>query len=273
MRSAGVSLGDLEQIVLSHLHWDHHGNLAAVLAAAPGIAVVAHRSAEAGLCGGEGEQSRQAAFLLDFLRQAGVAEADLALWSARRPEPPFALDPGRVRWVEDGDRIQAGGALWEVLYTPGHSQTEMCLFDRGSGDLMASDHLLPDISANAFVEAPPPGLAGRPRTLLQYREHLLRVRALPADMVYPGHGAPFRGHRALIDRRFAEQDERCARIAEALAAGPLTALEVSGDLFPQLRGRAVYLGISEVVGHLDLMESRGQVAVDGNGGVLRFRLK
>ncbi len=259
--------------MLTHLHWDHHGNLAAVLAAAPSVGVVAHRSAEAGLRGGQAEQARQAAFLLDFLRAAGVAEADLAQWSERRPEPAFTLEPGRVHWVEDGGRVRAGGAFWDVLYTPGHSQTEICLFDPASGDLMASDHLLPDISANAFVEAPAPGVAGRPRTLLQYREHLARVWALPADMVYPGHGAPFRGHRALIDRRFREQEERCARIAEALAAGPLTALGVSSALFPHLRGRGVYLGISEVVGHVDLMEARGKVAVDADGGVLRYRLK
>ena len=271
LAGAGAGLSDLQCLVLTHLHWNHCGGLAGVLQAAPGIEVVAHQRALPGLCGGAAEQSRQAGLVMGYLRAAGMAEADLRSWAEPRPAPALA-DPARVRWLREGDRIEGGGGVWDVLHTPGHSQTEVCLHDPESGALIAGDHLLPDISANTPLEAPGPGGRARPRALLQLREHLGRVRALEAGTVYPGHGEPFTGHRALIDRRLLEQDHRCASIAAHLAQGPLTAVEVSRRLFPRLQGRGVFLGISEAIGHLDLLEARGQVRTRGQDGVLRYEL-
>jgi glyoxylase-like metal-dependent hydrolase (beta-lactamase superfamily II) len=155
----------------------------------------------------------------------------------------------------------------EVLYVPGHSRTDICLWDPQTGEALVGDHLLRDISANAFIEPPDRTESERPKPLLDYRKSLQRTRELPWTTVYPGHGEPFTGHAALIDQRFAEHEERCHRILEELRAGARTVYQVSRALFPWLKDNAVFLGLSEVQGHLDLLEARGQVVVSWQGHV------
>jgi glyoxylase-like metal-dependent hydrolase (beta-lactamase superfamily II) len=272
VRQAGFALTDVAQLVLTHLHADHDGNLRRLMADVPSIRVFAHRAGCAALCGGAQERERQAAFLLTFLREAGLREAELEAWTGQRRPEPEALPSSRVTWLDDGDTLRAGGTVWRVLFTPGHSQTQICLFDASSGALLASDHLLPHISPNALAEAPPPGTPERPRPLLQYRRELQRLRDLPVSVIYPGHGGPFDDLVGHIDRRLREHEQRCDRIAEVLATGPRTAVQVSAALFPRLRGRGVFLGISEVVGHLDLLVERGRVAAERRDGALWYRL-
>jgi glyoxylase-like metal-dependent hydrolase (beta-lactamase superfamily II) len=146
-----------------------------------------------------------------------------------------------------------------VLYVPGHSQTDICLWHEPSGSTLAADTLLQHISANAFIEPPLPGETERPRPLLQFRQSLLRLQDLPLGEIYPGHGEPYLGHVELIERRFAEQASRCEQIVDVLAGGDKTVLEISTALFPRLRGNAVFLGLSEVNGHLDLLIENGRV--------------
>jgi hypothetical protein len=88
--------------------------------------------------------------------------------------------------------------------------------------------------------------------------------------VYPGHGAPFLGHRKLIKARRAFHAGRAAKLLGFLADGPATVYALSRRLFPDLVGVDLFLGLSETLGHLDLLEDRGQVRVQRAGRVLEY---
>ena len=139
--------------------------------------------------------------------------------------------------------------------------------------LIAGDHLLGEITSNPILESPLPGERHRPRSLPDYLAALERVAALRVLWVYPGHGAPFQGHRKLIRERLAFHDRRAAKVLGFLADGPATVYDLTRRLFPTLEGTELYLGLSEALGHLDLLEDRGQVAHTRAGGVLQYSVK
>ncbi|AEJ42480.1 MBL fold metallo-hydrolase [Alicyclobacillus acidocaldarius] len=258
----GVRFADIEQIVVTHMHLDHIGGVSAVQRAS-GARIVVSEAARRIVELGEEEHRRFDAFYAAFAREAG---SDVR-WESRIWMQKY--DWRDVVYVRDGDVVRAGGRDWRVMYVPGHSRTDIFMVDP-AGHAIAGDHLLPTISANAFVEPPVDPSAPRPKPLLDYRASMARTRALDLVQVYPGHGDPFADHRALIDRRFAEHESRCAQIREALAEGATTVAEITRRLFPKLEGPLVMLGLSEVQGHLDLMESRGEVTSVMDGEVRRW---
>jgi glyoxylase-like metal-dependent hydrolase (beta-lactamase superfamily II) len=260
----GLSWPDIEQVVVTHMHTDHSGGVAEIQRLS-GATVWVHEAARRQLSDDPREWERTEAFYRQFAVEAGAG----GVWRRNRPFRPWGWQ--RIRYLRDGDRIQAGGRQWQVLYVPGHSRTDLCLWYPETGDALVGDHLLRDISANAFVEPPVEPAAERPKPLLEYRRSMARTRALPWTTVYPGHGEPFTNHRELIDQRFAEHEARCDRIRQALAEGAGTVYELSRTLFPRLADSALFLGLSEVQGHLDLMESRGEVTSTLVDGVRHYR--
>ena len=88
----------------------------------------------------------------------------------------------------------------------------------------------------------------------------------------PGHGNPVESHRALVDERLDFHERRKERIFGGLGDATVTARELALDLWGSLAEREAFLTLSEALGHLDLLEDDGRVAVvEGDDGLLRYR--
>lgn len=263
LSDVGLSLKDLDQIVVTHLHTDHVGGIRAIQREVD-IPIYVHERARETLYGGEQEFLRAEGFFHDFIHWCGAS----SIVTRRRTYREMGWK--NVHLVSEGDTVVAGGRSWRVIYVPGHSQTDMCLWDEDSGEAIVGDHLLSEISANAFMEAPPAGASQRLKPLLLFRESMARTRELPFTTIYPGHGDPYAGHRALIDERFAEHEERCEHILSLLREQSRTVYELSCEMFPWLSKSAVFLGLSEIQGHLDLLALRNQVVAKVESGVATY---
>lgn len=277
----GLAVKDIELIVITHPHLDHYGQ-AAELARESGARVVAHAEAAPRL-GALLHRSREGeeAALEEVMRRAGAPE-DFGESLFRQWSLAETLGAGVEvdRTLADGDRLEAGGATWQVLYTPGHSPGSICLYDAAQKRLISGDHLLPHISSNALMEfradeaEPRPGpdngrVFVREKSLEIYIDALRRVERLEVREVLPGHGEPFTGHHALIAERMRHYEGRKAAIVEALRRlGPSPAFRVAAALFPgQTEAVGQFLALSEVIGHLDLLEAEGEVRRREDGGV------
>ncbi|WAH39110.1 MBL fold metallo-hydrolase [Alicyclobacillus dauci] len=260
----GITWQDIEQVVVTHMHMDHAGGVTAIQREVD-VPVFVHRGARCTLEGGLLEFQRTESYFQQFFLECG-AEGKVTRNHKYREEKWKG-----VHYVDDGDTIRAGGREYTVVYAPGHSQTDICLWHRESGDAFVGDHLLKEISANAFMEPPSPQENDRPKALLQYRASMLRTQQLPWKTIYPGHGRPYVGHEALIEQRFVEHEERCLAILQHLQDGKQTVYEISTTMFPWLQGGAVFLGLSEILGHLDLLVEQSRATVATENGVLVFR--
>ena len=116
-----------------------------------------------------------------------------------------------------------------------------------------------------------PPAPDRPRTLITY---LASLRATAADdrgeLILPGHGDPFTG-AARPGRASAPGCPSGARRRSSRALDrPRTAADVGRDLWRHVPVTQAYLVLSEVLGHLDLLEARGAVAAEERDGVVVY---
>lgn len=255
----GYTVSDLQRIVVSHAHADHFG-LAAELRAESGAQVVTHAWNVEALADYAGDRARRTTFYAGLFRRAAVPPQILAaMYEATRAVNHFASPVAVDRTVGEGDVLPLAGHPWQVLHTPGHAAGLICLYDPRGGTLLSSDHLLADISSNPVVEPPPPGESERLRSLALYREALKRVAALEVRRALPSHGPVINDVASLVARRLAFHQHRLDRILEALRAGAVTTWDVTLALFPDRSPLDTFLAVSEVIGHLDVLEMEGQI--------------
>jgi len=144
----------LEGKRLSHMHFDHAGG-AARLVSDTGAKAFAHPPDSKALAEGDG----------DMTCSGGFGEMQM----------PMKINP-----LKEGEVLECGSMILEVLHTPGHTSGSICLFDRRSGVLFSGD----TVFANGGVGRwdLPTGDHG------QLVESLERLSALKVSSLYPGHG-------------------------------------------------------------------------------------
>jgi hypothetical protein len=89
------------------------------------------------------------------------------------------------------------------------------------------------------------------------------------EVILPGHGDPFTGAAALVEKRLGMHDRRAEKILAALTH-PRSAADIGRDLWRHVPVTQAYLVLSEVLGHLDLLEARGAVATEERDGVVLY---
>ncbi|MBV7504619.1 MBL fold metallo-hydrolase [Bacillus sp. sid0103] len=265
LHTHGVTLKDIDQIVLTHIHIDHAGAIPFIQEEIE-LPIYVHEQARWSINARIEEYERVQAYFHQFLTTCGANPLKHII------ERPFKEENWRnVTYITEDDGIFLGGKEFEVVYVPGHSQSDILLWNQETGDTFAGDHLLKAFSVNAFIEPPNPGEVIRPRPLMQYRNSLERVSRLPLKMIYPGHGEAFSDHLSLIKTRLLEQEKRCEQILSILSSGDKTIYEICKEMYPRLHGKTVFLGLSQIQGHLDLLEERQQIRNEPKGSVVIYR--
>ena len=273
-RRIGKRFSEVRRIVVSHGHVDHFGAARSVLEWHGGeVPVYAHPAdipkMEKGGRYWRDALPRYAAYFSRLgvsaeAMQAAAGELGASLKLARRLES--------VRAAPVGEVLRLAHVALEVHHMPGHTPGVICLYDRARRIFFSDDHLLEKVSPNPLIELGPGGEEGAWRPLVAYLESVGRLHALEVELVLPGHAEPFGGHRHVIDALVQFYGKRQARIRTALSARPLTAFDLMREIFPRASPRELFLTISETMANLEVLEARGEVARELEGGVYRFRL-
>lgn len=258
LAAEGLAVADVDRVLITHAHPDHFG----------AAGWIAENSRATVFCG-EAERPK----IIDAPMDRDLALAvvvDLGLPDDVIAMLPAGLEmlrrmirhpvPERVESLADGDAFEAGGRTWSVHVTPGHAQGHVSLHDGDAGVLVSGDHLLAHITPNPALELDATVAGGRRPSLVEYLANLDRFAKLDPAAVLPGHGAAFHDVPALVAAMHEHHARRADRILELVdGMGTSSVYEISQVLFPSLNGMDVMLGLSEVVGHLDLLERSGAV--------------
>jgi hydroxyacylglutathione hydrolase len=96
---------------------------------------------------------------------------------------PFENYKGNILFLKEGDEIELGPDILEVLFTPGHSVGHVVFYNRKQGFVIGGDVLF----RLGIGRTDLPG-GDHTRLITSIREKLLN---LPGDVIiYPGHGEP-----------------------------------------------------------------------------------
>lgn len=165
--------------------------------------------------------------------------------------------------LADQAPIQLAGRDWFALFTPGHTDDHLCLWDPTEGVLLSGDHVLPTITPHisGLVEGDP---------IARYVESLDRVAAMGSvSVVLPAHGHPFTDLAGRVDAIKTHHDERLERLREISdAQGWATVTDLSHLLFAQRNWGS--MAESETFAHLEHLRRRGQAERRDEGDQVLF---
>lgn len=255
----GLAPEDVEQVLITHSHLDHFG-LAAKLRDR-GARVFAHPDAARVIRDYRADLDRQQAFFEPFLNRCGVGP-ETARTVVQLPEafleyaPPVETDVE----LQAGDTVTVDGTTLMVDALSGHAPGELLFAFEAEGERRAivGDHVLGHITPNPFLQQPPEGSEERPRVLPAFNRSLDRLKAEGYDTFLPGHGEYLDEPAARITEIREAHEQRTEDVYDLLDE-PRTPLDVVDGLFEDLPATELFLGMSEAVGHLDVLEARGRV--------------
>lgn len=146
IRSYGATLQDVRVLLLTHIHLDHSGGVGLLTRELPRLRVYVHERGAPHLA----DPSR---LLASAIRLYG--DQMERLWGEVAPVPAE-----RIRPLAGGERLDLGGRVIEVAYTPGHAWHHNAYFDRASGIAFTGDvagEIFPG-SDLAIPVTPPPDI-------------------------------------------------------------------------------------------------------------------
>lgn len=178
-------------------------------------------------------------------------------------------------WLVEGDTVQVGGRVLDVLETPGHTRGHVVFHDIANAILFAGDHVLPTITPSIGFEVVLPE-----NPLGDFLSSLAKVRQLPDAMLLPAHGPVARSVHARVDELVDHHGTRLDQCLAALQAGADTPYEVACYLrwtrrersFDELDAFNQALAVSETAAHLVLLLAQGRARRTVEEGLNKYDL-
>jgi glyoxylase-like metal-dependent hydrolase (beta-lactamase superfamily II) len=269
----GRKVEEIELIVLTHQHVDHMG-LVGMLQRRSGAQVAAFAPLVQWIADYSGSAARDDEYAQSMMRRHGVPEnLVVALGAVAGAYRSFGARGTVEHPLSDGDELALRDRTFTICHRPGHSPSDILLWDQSREQILAGDHLLGHISSNPLISRPlvgPDEQFPRPQPLVDYITSMKATDQIPAALILPGHGDPVADHHALIAERLHLHERRARKILKMLADGPLTGHEIATRMWGSIAMTQTYLTLSEVLGHTDLLLEAGQATELDDGEVVRF---
>jgi glyoxylase-like metal-dependent hydrolase (beta-lactamase superfamily II) len=263
---AGFSLGDVRLLVGTHVHSDHVG-LAEWVMAQSGAELWMH-PATAAFYDAINEpdaigDARERRALLE-----GVPAALVADYRDVREETEGVLAPVEPdRPLRDGMLLESALGDWEVVETPGHAPSHVCLVAREAG--LA---ILGDLVSTVFAPYFDYGYTSDP--VAEFLASVERMEAVgELRLGLPGHGRPIEDVAAALELQHRGVAERLDAVQRAIGEGATTAFAITRAVFGEpVSGEMGVWQLTEVAAYLRHLRVAGRVERSCDGERFRYAL-
>jgi glyoxylase-like metal-dependent hydrolase (beta-lactamase superfamily II) len=269
LETLGHRLNSIERILITHGHIDHYGQ-AKKLSLLSGAPIYLHPK--------EYGRIRSILHSLGHLRsillrngapEALVNEAVQYIESAQSMADPLE----DAFFLNDGDPVSFKSMSWRTIHCPGHSPGLICFHWPDKKILFTGDHLLKEITPNPILNVSEYSPPFRYPSLKDYLTSLEKIERFDLALLLPGHGEEIHEVRGLIQKIFSHHKGRMDRVLFSLSKCEKTPFEIAMDLFPGVPPFEIFLGISEAVGHLEILKEKGIVKLKEKEGKDYFSLE
>jgi glyoxylase-like metal-dependent hydrolase (beta-lactamase superfamily II) len=258
---AGAMMGrSVKRVIVTHLHPDHVG-LAGWLVRRFGVELWMSRTDYLmcrNLCADTDQEAPPEG--IRFYRAAGFPDDALESYKTRFGgfgRGVYHL-PNSFRRMQDGDRIEIGSRVWEVVVGRGHAPEHACLWSRQDNIFISGDQILPRISSNVSVFPTEPDS----NPLQDWMDSCTKLKSLlpPDVLVLPAHNEPFRGAPLRL-QELIEMHETNMNKVVALCCEPKRAVDCFPALFrARITSGNFMMATGESLAHLNCLRERGAIA-------------
>jgi glyoxylase-like metal-dependent hydrolase (beta-lactamase superfamily II) len=163
--------------------------------------------------------------------------------------------------LKEGDVLEIGDYSFRCIETPGHSPSNMCLYERNQKILVSGDHILFDITPNITY------WPEMENSLSEYLASLDKVYDFEVDIVLPGHRKAGNSHRKRIIELQAHHQARLNEVLSALENGKKPAFQIAPYVTWNLNCRSwadfpaaqKWFAVGETIAHLEYLEKKGTI--------------
>lgn len=237
---------DITDIIITHYHPDHFG-YAGTLQQLTGADVWMTKVDEhAGTTYWEAESLN----LLKENYNACGMEEDVAVALSSDESgfvPQVKPYPDVNHHLEEGMKLHFGNYEYEVIFTPGHSDGLISLYNKENSVLFSTDHILPKISPNISY-----WFKGFSNPLEEFFNSLKKIQKLDVEYVIPSHGKPFQNANKRIVELLDHHQDRLHVIHENMKE-PISVKSACQILFGNLSIHETRFAVGETLAHLEYL--------------------
>ncbi len=172
--------------------------------------------------------------------------------------------------VVEGQEFVVGDIELTAYEFPGHTPGMVCYYNKEHRMLFSGDHVLRSISPNPLLELER-DTGKKFKSLVEYKRSLDKLLNFDIKFILPGHYTFIDDVHGLIKRLKRFYNIRQRRLLELMDSGVLTPYELMQKIFPRLIPGEIFLGISEVIANLEVLEEKGLVKFEEIDGMIICR--
>lgn len=276
LKQIGIGFSNIDRVILTHGHIDHYGAASRIVnGSSRHVSVAAHWEDRSVIESGMETSDKQ---FSKYYRLMGVPLVFEVLFYYVRWIFSSLAENCRVDLcLSDGDKIQVGDYEATIISTPGHTRGSICLYLGKEGILFPGDHILGHITPNAFVMLESDFDIPWRMSQVEFYDSLQKIESISPRIVYPAHGDPITDlpqTTAMFREQFSLRQKKILAILEE---GEFTVYRIGRRLFPEISGKRlpleIFLMVSEVFTHLQVLEKDGMVVSHIRRGAQRYSLK
>ena len=207
-----------------------------------------------------------------------VDAVTLCAESQRQPSRVFSTDLSAVKgdypvtYLKDGDIFRRGNYRFQVIETPGHHMTHICLYDEASKIMLTGDHVLRAHHPEHLV------IHARDRRARRLPCEFAEGARLRREIGAPGHGEPFSGLARRVDELIAHHEARLTEMEDLVRAGHHDIIDITSNAswkYPNWESWAMeqkFFSLGETLAHLVHAVHCGTIRMIIEGEVVEFYL-
>ena len=264
---------DSVEVVLTHSHPDHTGNLDRICREGMRVFAKLHSFQEV-----ENLQAMEERVFGPLLLKAATPQQSGLSFEKGRPRLhvsaellPLQSKP-YITYLSEGDVFRAGDFEFRVIETPGHDPWHICLYEPNRKLMIIGDHVLERITPSVSSWFP------AYNALEEFLASLGKMYSFDVDLVLPAHGTPFTDLRGRVMYLIEHHEERLQEIYDLVAAGHCDIVSISShakwryDNWREWPLDQKFFSMGETMAHLVYLVCEGKIKQTICGDEYRFEL-
>ncbi|MFX1521219.1 MAG: MBL fold metallo-hydrolase [Promethearchaeota archaeon] len=254
VKSIGYAMEDIEACIVTHSHYEHYGLLERIKQKC-NVTIFAH---PAMLNFASIDFNEVLSSLHELLVANGMpietVDNFLKLYRGIITETPMPLID---EVVNDGEYVSTNPGKLRIIWTPGHAEDHICVYDEETGIMFTGDHVISGVTPQIGLTY----IAQLENPLKIYQQSLQELLNYNIELSFPGHNKTIENTHERVLEILRHHKSREQWILEALDDKKLTAFEIRSKVFGEKQPAIGHhiISYTETIAHLKSLKVSDKV--------------